>query len=170
MNLYAYLTVFLLLTPLQASLLAPLSRFGLVPDVGLAIVAVIGLLSGPIEGALAGIALGLYQDISSASLIGLSGLSRGIIGLAAGYLGQRVLDVRGPSTAVFFFLFSLLDSVLNAFYLEMTYGSFPILRQFFSRMLPRAFVTALAGYWLLQFVMRRNVLELIRRRELQKEF
>jgi hypothetical protein len=63
-----------------------------------------------------------------------------------------------------------MDSLLTTIYLEMTYDSFPILRQLFSRMLPRAFVTALAGYWLLQFVMRRNVLELIKRRELQKDF
>lgn len=169
MTFYAYVAVFLLLLPLQASLLAPLTRIGLVPDLGLAVLAVIGLLAGPFEGAAAGIAIGLYLDISSASILGLSGLTRGLTGMAAGLLGQRVLDIRGPATAVFIGLFSLLDSLLGTLYLEATYDDFPVVRQFFGRMLPRAMMTALAGYWLLRFILRRNVLPFIRRRDLPKE-
>ena len=170
MTLYFYLVFFLLLVPVQASLLAPLSRFGLAPDLGMAVLYFIGLLAGPIEGALAGVAVGLLLDIASAGLIGFSGITRGIVGLAAGYMGSRILDPQSPSNMLFLAFFSLAEALVTMIYLDTTYGSFPILSLFFGRMLPRAVVTALAGYWLLRLIMRRNVLGMIRRRELQKEF
>ncbi len=164
-----YTAIFLLLLPLQASLLAPLSRISLMPDLGMAVLYVIGLLTSPVEAAYAGIAIGLLQDAGSASLWGLSGLTLGIVGLLTGLLGQQVLDVKSPSNVVFLALFSLAGSVLTALFLDLMYGGFPVVGPFFSRMVPRAAATVLAGYLILRFATRRSVLPRIRRRELQKE-
>jgi rod shape-determining protein MreD len=164
-----YFLVFLLLIPVQASLLAPLVRIGLRPDLGLILVSMIGLLTGPGEAALAGIGIGLLLDLGSASLIGFSGLIYGIMGLCAGLLGQRVLDMQSRSNVLFLAAMSMFQSLLAAFFLEMTYGSFPLLSHFFRRMVPQAVVTAAAGLFILRYATRREILVWIRRRELQRE-
>jgi rod shape-determining protein MreD len=164
-----YILVFLLLLPVQASLLAPLVRIGLRPDLSLILLYLIGLLTGPGEAALAGIGIGLLLDLGSASLIGFSGLTYGIVGLCAGLLGRRVLDVQSRSNVFFLAVTSMIQSLLAAFFLEMTYGSFPLLSQFFRRMVPQAVVTAIAGFLILRYATRREVLAWIRRRELQRE-
>lgn len=165
-----YAAILLLLLPVQAGLLAPLDNLGIWPDLGLAFVFIIGLLTGPGEAALAGVAVGLLQDIGSASLLGFTGLTRGLAGLAAGILGQRVLDVRSPSSSIFLFAFSIAESLVAAFFLEAIRGDMPVGGLFIRQMLPRAFFTALAGHGILRFATRRSVLALTRRRELQKEF
>ena len=110
-----YLIVLLLLLPLQASLFGPLSLGGITPDLGLAILYCIGLMTGPVEAALAGVAIGLTQDLGSASLIGFSGLTRGLVGLFAGFLGRRVLDIQSPSNIVFLLLFCLAEQEHHQF-------------------------------------------------------
>jgi rod shape-determining protein MreD len=164
-----YVLVLLMLIPVQASLLAPLVRVGLRPDLGLALLYTVGLLTGPGEAALAGIGIGLLLDLGSASLIGFSGLTYGIVGLCAGLLGRRVLDVQSRSNVIFIALFSLLESLLAAIFLEMIYGSFPVLSQVFRRMVPQAVLTAAAGFLILRYATRREVLVWILRRDLQRE-
>ena len=165
-----YLIVFLLLIPLQASLFGPLSLGGVAPDLGLAVLYCIVLLTGPIEGSLAGIALGLLQDVGSAGLIGFSGFTRGLAGLFTGLLGRRVLDMQSPSNVIFLFVISLADSLFSALFLEITYGSVPVVGLFFGRAILRATTTAVTGYALLRLITGKNVLPWITRRELQKEF
>lgn len=165
-----YLIILLLLIPLQASLFGPLPLGGITPDLGLAVLYCIGLMAGPVEGAFAGIAIGLLQDVGSASLIGFSGLTRGIVGLAIGFLGRRVLDIQSPSNIIFLVVFSLAEALLAAVFLDITYGAVPLAGLFFGRMIPRAVTTAIAGYIILRLVTGRRVLPWIRRRELQKEF
>jgi rod shape-determining protein MreD len=169
MKSQVYLIVLLLLLPLQASLFAPLSLGGITPDLGLAVLYCIGLLTGPVEAALAGIAIGLTQDLGSASLIGFSGLTRGLVGLFAGFLGRRVLDVQSPSNIVFLVVFCVAESIFSALFLELTYGSVPFVGLFFGRMVPRAITTAVVGYALLRLITGKNSLAWMRRRELQKE-
>jgi len=165
-----YLIVFLLLIPLQASLFGPLSLAGVTPDLGLAVLYCVGLLTGPIEGAIAGIAIGLLQDVGSASLIGFSGFTRGLVGLFTGLLGRRVLDFQSPSNIIFLFVISLADSLFSALFLEITYGSVPVFGLFFGRAILQAATTACAGYAILRLIAGKNVLAWIKRRELQKEF
>jgi len=164
-----YLIVLLLLLPLQASLFGPLLLGGIAPDLGLAVLYCIGLLAGPVEAALAGVFIGLIQDVGSANLIGFSGLTRGVVGLFAGVLGKRVLDIQSPSNIVILFVFCLAESLLSALFLEITYGSVPLVGLFFGRMVPRAITTAVVGYAILRLITGKNSLAWMRRRELQKE-
>ena len=169
MRFPVYLVILLFLLPVQEGLLAPLAEIGIRPDLGLALIYAIGLLTGPGEAALAGVAIGLLQDVGSASLLGSLGLTRGLVGLGSGVLGQRVLDVRSSSNSVVLFAFSLAESLATAVFLEATRGGVPLGGLFVRQMLPRAFFTAVIGYAILGLATRRGVPALIRRHELQKE-
>ena len=61
------------------------------------------------------------------------------------------------------------SALFSALFLEITYGSVPLVGLFFGRMVPRAVTTALVGYALLRLMTSKNVLAWMRRRELQKE-
>lgn len=164
-----YIILLLVIVPVQASLLELLSLRGITPDATLALLYCIGLLTGPVEAALAGMILGVLQDISSASFIGFSGLLRGFIGLTAGVLGRHVLDLSSPSNILFISLFSLVESVFIALFLEVSQGSVPFFSMLFTRMVPGALFTGVFGYFLLSLVSRKGVLPALKRRALLQE-
>jgi rod shape-determining protein MreD len=164
-----YFTILLLIIPVQASLLAPLSLGGIKPDLALALLYIIGLLTGPMEAVLAGMAIGLVQDIGSASLIGFSGLTRGLIGLSAGLLGRRVLDLTSRSNSLFLAAFSLLEGIFIALFLQMFYGSIPFVSLLVGRILPRALYTGVLGAVLLRLIIRKDVMSVLVRRTVQRE-
>jgi rod shape-determining protein MreD len=169
MKSLVYFTILFLIIPVQASLLAPLSLGGIKPDLALALLYIIGLLTGPMEAALAGIAIGLVQDIGSASFIGFSGLTKGLIGFSAGLLGRRVLDLTSRSNSIFLAAFSLLEGIVIAFFLQMFYGSVPFLSLTISRILPQALYTGVLGAVLLKLIVRKDVLSVLVRWDIQKE-
>jgi rod shape-determining protein MreD len=165
-----YIIVLLLLTPFQASLLNPLSLGGIKPDLALALIYIVGLLTTPAEATIAGIGIGLLQDIGSASLIGVSGLTRGMVGLCAGLLGKQVLDVRSPTNSIFIALFSLLEGILITLFVQVYYGSVPFFSLLTNRLLPQAIYTGLLGFILLRLINLKNVISTVRRETVQKEF
>lgn len=169
MKALVYFAILLFIVPVQAGLLEPLSLGGIKPDLALALLYIIGLLTGPMEAALAGMVLGLVQDIGSASFIGFSGLTRGLIGLSAGLLGRRVLDITSPSNGIFLAAFSLLEGICIAFFLQLFYGSVPFFSFLAGRVLPQALYTGVLGAVLLHFMSKKNILPLLRRRAVQRE-
>jgi rod shape-determining protein MreD len=164
-----YFTILLFIIPVQAGLFEPLSLGGIKPDLALVLIYVIGLLTGPMEAVLAGMAIGLFQDIGSASFIGLSGLTRGLIGLSAGLLGRRVLDLTSPSNGIFLAAFSLLEGICIALFLQLVYGSVPFFSFLAGRAVPQALYTGALGAVLLQFMSGRNIMPLLRRRTVPRE-
>lgn len=164
-----YLIILLFIIPIQARLLSPFSIAGITPDLALAVVYVIGILTTPREAALAGIGIGLLQDINAASYLGLMGFMRGLMGLSAGFLGKHVLNVASMSNVIFLGSFSLLESTLISLFHETVYGSVPFFSLFFSHMLPRAVYTAVAGSLMLRYVSTKDVIPRIMRRSLERE-
>ena len=164
-----YLAIFVLIIPLQASLLDPLSIGGIKPDLALTVLYLIGLLTSPLEATLAGVSIGLVQDIGSASLIGFTGMTRGLEGLAAGLLGSRVLDISSPAIILVLAVFSLAEGLFITAFLQVTYGDVPFLGIMGSRVLPQALYTSLLGFFLLRLVTRKDVLPALMRRDFQKE-
>jgi len=164
-----YFTILLLIIPVQASLIDSLSLGGIKPDLALVLLYIIGLLTGPAEAALAGMAIGLVQDVGSASFIGFSGLTRGLIGFSAGLLGRRVLDLASRSNSIFVAAFSLLEGIFIAFFLQMFYGSVPVVSLMAGRILPRALYTGVLGAVLLKLIVRKDVMSVLVRRDVQKE-
>ncbi len=164
-----YLAIVLLMIPVQATLFNPLSLGGIKPDLPLALIYIIGLLTGPAEASLAGIGIGLIQDVAGASLLGLTGFSRGLVGLSAGFLGRRVLDIGSPSNIIFLSAFSLLEGIIIALFMLVFYGTVPVLNIFFTGMLPQALYTGVLGTLMLRFVSDRNKRAWLMRREFLKE-
>jgi len=169
MKPYVYFIIFVLVIPLQASLLNPVSIAGIKPDLALALIFIIGLMTGPIEAAMAGIGIGLLQDIGSASLFGFSGLTRGVVGLAAGVLGSRILDISNPLIVVFLTVFSLGEGLLISFFLQTTYGDVPFFSTIAGRLVPQAIYTSALCFMLLRLASQRNILRQLKRRDIQKE-
>jgi rod shape-determining protein MreD len=170
MKSLVYFTILLLINSVQSSLLDPLSLGGIKPDLALAVLYIIGLLTGPAEAALAGMAIGLVQDIGSASFIGFSGLTRGLIGFSVGLLGRRVLDLNSRSNSIFLAAFSLLEGVFIAFFLQMFYGTVPFFSLMTGRIFPQALYTGVLGAVLLRLIVRKDVMSVLVRRDVQKEF
>jgi rod shape-determining protein MreD len=164
-----YLMMLLLIIPVQASLFSPLSLAGIKPDLPLALIYIIGLLTGPTEASLAGMGIGLVQDIGSASLIGMNGFTRGLIGLGAGFLGRRVLDIASPSNVIFLAAFSLMEGIVISMFMQIFYGTVPFFSMFFTRMVPQAIYTGLLGTLMLRFISNKNIATQLIRRSLQKE-
>lgn len=164
-----YVIVLLLIIPLQASLFDPVSIAGVKPDLGLAVLFLIGLLTGPVEGTLAGMAIGITQDIGSGSVLGLAGITRGLAGLAAGLLGRRVLDYKSPSNSIFLVLFALLEGLAIAIFMQVFYGAVPFFRLLVGRILPQAVYTGLLGFAMLQMLGRKNLIAALQRRTTYKE-
>ena len=169
MKSHFYLIVLLLLIPFQASLLDPLSLGGIKPDLALALLYIVGLLTSPAEAMIAGMGVGLLQDIGSASLIGLTGLTRGLVGLSAGLLGKQVLDIRSPTNSIFLALFSLLEGICITLFMQVYYGSVPFFSILTGRLLPQAIYTGILGVVLLQLMNRKDVIAVLRRGTVQKE-
>jgi rod shape-determining protein MreD len=164
-----YFAILLLIIPFQASLIEPMSLGGIKPDLALAVLYIVGLLTGPTEAALAGMAIGVVQDVGSASLIGFSGMTRGLEGLAAGLLGSRVLDFSSPVIVLFLAAFSLVEGILIALFLQVTYGDVPFLSMLGVSMLPQALYTSILGLLLLQLIRKKNIFPMLMRRDFQKE-
>jgi rod shape-determining protein MreD len=164
-----YVAVLLLIIPFQASLLGPFSLAGITPDLALVSVYIIGLLTSPREAAFAGVAVGLLQDINSASYLGLMGFLQGLIGLFAGFLGKRVLNVASMSNITFLGAFSLIESILLAVFIQIVYGSVPFFSMLLGSMLPRAFYTGLLGMLLLRLIAKKGVITALTRRTLARE-
>ncbi len=159
-----YLMLFLLILPFQAGLLSPLSLAGIKPDLILALLYIIGLLTGPVEAALAGVCLGLLMDIGTASLLGLTGLTRGLVGFFAGLLGRKVLNITSPSNGLFLAAFSLIEGICIILFLQLFYGDLPFFSLVAGRVLPQAVYTGALGILLLRLTAGRNALPALKRR------
>lgn len=169
MKPFAYLLILLFIIPVQAALLNPLSLGGIKPDLSLVLIYSIGLLTGPIEASLAGIAIGLLQDIGAASLIGMHGFTRGLIGLGAGFVGRGVLNVASGSNFFFLAGFTLIEGIVITFFIHFFYETVPFFSLLMRQLIPQAIYTGLLGVVLLRFISRKKVMTLLMRRSLLKE-
>ena len=164
-----YLILLLLILPLQASLFRPVLVAGIAPDLALAAVYTIGILTGPREGALAGLAVGLVQDIGSTSFLGLTSVSRGVVGLLAGLLGRKVLNVASMSNIIFLMAFSMLEDIGIVLFLGAVHGPVPFLTMLVHRMLPQALLSGVLGALILRYISRGRRVEFLLRRGMERE-
>jgi uncharacterized membrane protein len=85
-----YIGLLLGLVPVQTTVLHYASVGGVRPDLCLLASVLIGFFAGEVEGGLMGLALGFVQDLFSADELWLNMISKGLIGLLAGFMGRHL--------------------------------------------------------------------------------
>ncbi len=115
MKLLLYLGLVLLLVPVQTTLLTHVSIWGIKPDLGLVIAAVIGLVAGELEGLLVGLTVGWVLNLYSAGDLWLSLVTTGGAGLFAGLLGRQVAQVTPTILCIGLLALSLAGGLVAAF-------------------------------------------------------
>ena len=95
---------------LQTTLSPVLGHVGIEVDLGLVVVVFVGLMTGPPTGLLTGSATGLAQDALGSGIVGVSGLSKTLVGFLAGVLGTAFIVARPVPRFVVFFGASLVDA------------------------------------------------------------
>ncbi len=96
----------------QTTLSPLLGRAAIGVDLGLVVVVFTGLMMGPAAGLLTGSVTGLVQDAIASGIVGLSGLSKTLVGFGAGVFGTMFIVTRPVPRFVVFFLASLADSAI----------------------------------------------------------
>jgi len=81
-------------------------------DLVLVVVVYNALSSGRVGGMLAGSFAGLVQDTLSGGVIGMSGLSKTVVGFVAGIVGTQFIVTHSASRFVVFFLATVLNAVI----------------------------------------------------------
>lgn len=109
MKYTVYISLLLIVVPLQTTFMGAVSVGGVRPDLCLITAVLMGLALGRFEGLLVGLALGLVQDFFSAGVLGLNLVTKGVSGLLAGVAGRYV----APTTPVTAFVVMLALSVIS---------------------------------------------------------
>jgi len=100
MKFLLYSGLVLLLVPVQTTLLPHVAVWGIKPDLGLVVAAVVGLVAGELEGLLLGLAIGWVLNLYSAGDLWLSLVTTAGAGLFAGLLGRQVAQVTPTILAI----------------------------------------------------------------------
>ena len=112
MKFLMYGGLVLLLVPVQTTLLPHIAIWGIKPDLGLVVAAVVGLLAGELEGLLVGLAIGWVLNLYSAGDLWLSLVTTGGAGLFAGLVGRQVAQVTPTILSIGLLLLSLAGGVV----------------------------------------------------------
>jgi rod shape-determining protein MreD len=126
---------------LQTVLAPSIQILGVRPDFPFLIVLLVAFHEGAAGGALAGFVCGLFVDLNSTQVLGMSSLANGVIGFGVGTIAHRL--VRGSLLAravVALVATALRDQVLFAFGSPGGFGS--AVRFFFLGAVPGGFYTA----------------------------
>jgi hypothetical protein len=100
MKILLYGGLVLLLVPVQTTLLPHVAVWGIKPDLGLVVAAVVGLIAGELEGLLVGVAIGWVLNLYSAGDLWLSLVTTAGAGLFAGLVGRQVAQVTPTILAI----------------------------------------------------------------------
>ncbi len=100
MKFLLYSGLVLLLVPVQTTLLPHVAVWGIKPDLGLVVAAVVGLVAGELEGLLVGLAIGWVLNLYSAGDLWLSLVTTAGAGLFAGLLGRQVAQATPTILAI----------------------------------------------------------------------
>ena len=123
-------------------------------DPFLLIVVYCGLIGGETHGMLAGVAAGWVQDVMfGGRVLGLSALSKLLVGFASGLVGGRFLITGAPARALTLFLASLADGLIVPWLASIF--TLELLPLGVLALLLRASVNALVGGVLIALVERR---------------
>lgn len=113
MKFLLYAGLVLLLVPFHTTVLPHVSLWGVVPDAGLVVAALVGLIAGELEGLVVGLAIGWLLNMYSAGDLWLSLVTKGGAGLLAGLLGRQVAQVNPMVLSIGLLVLSLIGGFVT---------------------------------------------------------
>lgn len=114
-----YVSLAILVVPVQTSLLQDASVLGVRPDLGLVVACLVGLLEGELEGLLLGLVIGCAQDLLSAGDLWVHVLTKGSAGFLTGLIGRQMAYV---TPLVLFLSVTVISSLSGLLYLSTLTG------------------------------------------------
>jgi hypothetical protein len=100
MKAAAWVTVIVGLVSVQAVLLPHATVWGVMPDIALIVVCLVGLFEGELKGLVLGLALGWIMSLFSAADLATSMITKGAVGYVAGLAGRHVVYL-APAVLLF---------------------------------------------------------------------
>ncbi len=143
MRVGVFIVFLLLLFPFQATFVYSLSPWEIRPDLCLITAFLVGLWAGRVRGVIVGVALGLVQDVFSASPLWLNLLTKAGAGFLAGTVAKNLSNMESPLA---FFPIAALSFVWGmVFLLSSRSGTDAMLYSAYTLLLPQAVLDGLVG-------------------------
>jgi rod shape-determining protein MreD len=145
MRFLLYVTLVVLITPLQTTVIEALSIGGVKPDLGLVAVLFVGYLYGELDGLVVGGLVGLMLDLFSGGLLGANLVTKMSVGVVSGLLGRLLLDLTPLTTMLVAFTLSLAAGCLFYLVILLASGGVGFGPVFIAIILPQACYDAILG-------------------------
>jgi hypothetical protein len=120
MKATVWATLIVGLVSVQAVLLPHATVWGVMPDLGLIVVCLVGLFEGELEGLLLGLALGWIMSLFSATDLATSMITKGAVGYVAGIAGRHVVYLAPAVLLLGILLASCVSGLLTAALLNLS--------------------------------------------------
>lgn len=121
---------------IQSSIQPFVSQRFIIFDLPVLITIGMGVFVSPFAGCVAGFATGLFQDLSTGTIVGLGALSFTITGYLAGVIEQNIKAEERFALAVLFFAMTVLKYVFSGFLIGLAGLGFKPLPYFYMSILP----------------------------------
>ncbi len=112
------------------------------PDIVLAYVVIVGIVAGPVEAGVVGLAAGFVEDACSGQFLGLHMLTRVVVAFASGLAHDLVFQDRTAVPVVGVFLGAIASGVMNLFLLSSFGVRLPVSAAALRMVLCQAFYSA----------------------------
>ncbi|MCA9470528.1 MAG: rod shape-determining protein MreD [Nitrospirales bacterium] len=152
MYLIFYVSLLLLLVPIQVTLLAHVGPWGIRPDLCLVATCLIGFLGGKQKGCISGIGIGFVQDLFSGGAGIVNLFTKGLVGFLSGVIAKTLSNTTAQAIFLPTFLFSCASSLIALFSARPQTDWFLMLHETRTILLPQALFDALLAfgvYWVL---------------------
>lgn len=146
MTVLLYMSLLLLLVPLQVTLLEYVSLGGVKPDWCLVATCLVGFLAGRGRGFGVGVGLGFIQDVFSAGGVGLNMMTKGLAGILSGTAANTLSNTTPPAIFLPTFVLSFACGLVSLISARPHVDWLLLIQEFRSMLLPQAIFDAVLAF------------------------
>ena len=143
---FLYGALFLLLLPIQTTLLENISVMGVKPDLCLVATCLTGFLGGRVRGLWIGLGLGFIQDMFSAGGIGVNMMTKGLVGVASGTTSKFLSDTSPPAIFLPMLFLSIFAGLMSLISARPQVDGLLLIHDFRSILIPQALLDAITAF------------------------
>ena len=152
MRVAFYLSLLLLLVPIQVTVLSYVSPWGIRPDLCLVATCLIGFLEGKGKGCGIGVGLGFIQDLFSGGAGMVNLLTKGMAGLLSGLIAKTLSNTTAQAIFLPTFLLSSLSGIISLISARPHMDWFLLIHELRTILFPQSLFDALLTfgvYWMI---------------------